>query len=54
MWVHGGPTSQFLDTFQPQVQFFVQAGYVVLLPNIRGSSGYGRHFEDLNDRRLGA
>jgi dipeptidyl aminopeptidase/acylaminoacyl peptidase len=49
MWVHGGPTSQFLDTFQPQVQFFVQAGYVVLLPNIRGSSGYGRRFEDLNN-----
>lgn len=49
VWVHGGPTSQYLDTFQPQVQYFVQAGYVVLEPNIRGSSGYGRRFEDLND-----
>jgi dipeptidyl aminopeptidase/acylaminoacyl peptidase len=47
--IHGGPTSQFLDNFQPQVQFFVQHGYVVLLPNIRGSSGYGRAFEDLNN-----
>ena len=53
VWVHGGPTSQYLDSFQPQVQFFVQAGYVVLLPNIRGSSGYGRRFEDLNDRDWG-
>ncbi len=53
VWVHGGPTSQYMDTFQPQVQFFVQAGYVVLQPNIRGSSGYGRHFEDLNDRDWG-
>lgn len=53
VWVHGGPTSQYLDTFQPQVQFFVQAGYVVLQPNIRGSSGYGRRFEDLNDREWG-
>ncbi len=53
VWVHGGPTSQYLDTFQPQVQFFVQAGYVVLQPNIRGSSGYGRQFEDLNDRDWG-
>lgn len=49
LWVHGGPTSQFSDTFQAQVQFFVQQGYVVLLPNVRGSSGYGRAFEDLNN-----
>ena len=53
MWIHGGPTSQFMDTFQPQVEYFVQAGYVVMLPNIRGSSGYGRRFEDLNDRDWG-
>lgn len=53
LWIHGGPTSQFMDTFQPQVQLFVQAGYVVLLPNIRGSSGYGREFEDLNNRDWG-
>ena len=53
VWVHGGPTSQFMDTLQPQVQFFVAQGYAVLLPNIRGSSGYGRQFEDLNDRDWG-
>jgi dipeptidyl aminopeptidase/acylaminoacyl peptidase len=49
VWVHGGPTSQFMDTFQAQVQFFAQRGYAVLLPNIRGSSGYGRAFEDANN-----
>jgi dipeptidyl aminopeptidase/acylaminoacyl peptidase len=49
LWIHGGPTSQFMDTFQPHVQFFAQRGYVVLLPNIRGSSGYGREFEDANN-----
>jgi dipeptidyl aminopeptidase/acylaminoacyl peptidase len=53
VWVHGGPTSQYYDTFQAQVQFFVQQGYVVLLPNIRGSSGYGKAFEALNDRDWG-
>jgi len=42
-----------MDTYQPQVQFFVDAGYVVLLPNVRGSSGYGRRFEALNDRDWG-
>jgi len=53
LWIHGGPTSQFMDTFQPQVQYFVDAGYVVLLPNVRGSSGYGRAFEDLNRKDWG-
>ena len=53
LWIHGGPTSQFLDTFQPSVQYFVGAGYTVLLPNIRGSSGYGREFEDLNNADWG-
>ena len=49
MWIHGGPTSQFSDSYQPQVQYFAQRGYAVLLPNIRGSSGYGKAFEDANN-----
>ncbi len=53
MWIHGGPTSQFSDTLQPWVQFFAQRGYAVLLPNIRGSSGYSKEFEDLNNRDWG-
>ncbi len=53
LWIHGGPTSQFLDTFQPAVQFFASVGYTLLLPNVRGSSGYGKAFEDLNNRDWG-
>ncbi len=53
VFIHGGPTSQFMDTLQPQVQYFVQRGYTLLLPNIRGSSGYGRRFEDLNNADWG-
>ena len=49
MWIHGGPTSQFSDTYAANMQFFALQGYAVLAPNIRGSSGYGQHFEDLND-----
>jgi len=49
LWIHGGPTSQFNDSFQQHVQFFAQRGYVVLMPNIRGSSGYGLEFEDANN-----
>ncbi len=47
--IHGGPTSQFHDSFQQNAQFFAQRGYVVLLPNIRGSSGYGKDFADANN-----
>jgi dipeptidyl aminopeptidase/acylaminoacyl peptidase len=49
VWIHGGPTSQFNDTMQHHVQYFAQRGYVVILPNIRGSSGYGREFEEANN-----
>lgn len=53
MWIHGGPTSQFNDSFQQHVQYFVNNGYVVLQPNIRGSSGYGKDFEKANQKCWG-
>jgi dipeptidyl aminopeptidase/acylaminoacyl peptidase len=53
VWTHGGPTSQYNDTFHRDAQFFAQRGYVVLLPNIRGSSGYGDRFEKMNNRCWG-
>lgn len=49
LYIHGGPTGQFSDTYLPQAQFLAQMGYVVLAPNIRGSSGYGKAFEDANN-----
>ena len=51
--VHGGPTAQFWDTYQADVQYFIRNGYVVLMPNIRGSTGYGKAFEDMNNRDWG-
>jgi dipeptidyl aminopeptidase/acylaminoacyl peptidase len=53
LWIHGGPTAQFSDNLQRDVQFFAMRGYAVLLPNIRGSSGYGKAFEDANNRCWG-
>jgi dipeptidyl aminopeptidase/acylaminoacyl peptidase len=46
--VHGGPTGQFFQSFDPYAQFLVDQGYVVLKPNIRGSTGYGVEFRDMN------
>jgi dipeptidyl aminopeptidase/acylaminoacyl peptidase len=47
-WVHGGPEGQ--DTFRGDswAQYLAGAGYVVLEPNYRGSSGYGEVFRNLN------
>lgn len=50
---HGGPTSQFSDNFNLHAQFFTEQGYVMLLPNVRGSAGYGRQFEMLNNKDWG-
>ncbi len=51
--VHGGPSAQWLNSWNPQIQLFVNRGYIVLAPNVRGSTGYGKAFEELNDRDWG-
>ena len=51
VYVHGGPESQYRPTFNPIVQYFVACGYVVLAPNVRGSSGYGHAYMALDDVR---
>lgn len=46
--VHGGPTSQYFLRFDMIGQILANQGYVLLQPNIRGSTGYGREFQDMN------
>jgi len=41
---HGGPSARDEWGFDWLVQFFAQAGYAVLQPNFRGSSGYGENW----------
>ena len=53
MHVHGGPNGQTRDAFSPTVQALAEAGFVVASVNYRGSTGYGRAFEDLNNRDWG-
>lgn len=50
--LHGGPEAQERPTFNPQVQALVAAGFTVLAPNIRGSSGFGREFVHADDVEL--
>jgi dipeptidyl aminopeptidase/acylaminoacyl peptidase len=53
--VHGGPESQwrpwFSPSFLPLTQHLVARGYAVAAPNVRGSTGYGKRFEHLDDVR---
>jgi dipeptidyl aminopeptidase/acylaminoacyl peptidase len=48
VYIHGGPTSQTTNSFNRFVQFAVNQGYMVLAPNYRGSSGYGKEFQQAN------
>ncbi len=50
---HGGPTGQTLDSFNRTAIALASRGYLVLAPNPRGSTGYGRAFQDANRRDLG-
>ena len=51
--VHGGPESQwqpwYSSGFGALTQFLVARGYAVAAPNVRGSTGYGKRFEHLDD-----
>ena len=41
---HGGPVWAWYAEFQPDIQLFAANGYAALLPNPRGSSGYGQKY----------
>jgi dipeptidyl aminopeptidase/acylaminoacyl peptidase len=47
--VHGGPESQERPSFNAVFQYFVQRGFGVLAPNVRGSTGYGKAYTRLDD-----
>lgn len=44
--VHGGPTAHAEDRVNPMIQYLVAAGFDVLEPNYRGSTGFGLPFRE--------
>jgi dipeptidyl aminopeptidase/acylaminoacyl peptidase len=48
VYVHGGPTSQTVNSFNRFIQYAANQGYMVLAPNYRGSRGYGKEFQQAN------
>lgn len=51
--IHGGPEAQSRPGFNPSFQFLAnELGVAVLVPNVRGSSGYGKTWLDLDNALL--
>ena len=53
IWVHGGPGGQSRIGFHALTQYLVNHGFVVYAINNRGSSGYGKSFQRLDDGKHG-
>ncbi|HET9742704.1 MAG TPA: S9 family peptidase [Terriglobales bacterium] len=50
---HGGPTGQTVDSFNRQAAALATHGYICIAPNVRGSTGYGQKFQEMNVKDLG-
>jgi dipeptidyl aminopeptidase/acylaminoacyl peptidase len=48
--VHGGPEGQAKQNFNTYVQVLAAAGHTVLVPNVRGSTGYGKSWYSADDK----
>lgn len=48
VFIHGGPASQAVNSFNRFIQHIVNQGYMVIAPNYRGSTGYGKEFQQAN------
>jgi dipeptidyl aminopeptidase/acylaminoacyl peptidase len=46
---HGGPEGESRPAFDGTMQYYLSRGFGVLMPNVRGSTGYGREFQMLDD-----
>jgi dipeptidyl aminopeptidase/acylaminoacyl peptidase len=53
VYIHGGPASQSMDSFNRFIQYMNNQGYLVIAPNYRGGTGYGREFQEGNRRDAG-
>jgi dipeptidyl aminopeptidase/acylaminoacyl peptidase len=50
--IHGGPSYQARPTFSPEYQFWArELGAAVIVPNVRGSTGFGKVYQQLDDQR---
>lgn len=53
VWVHGGPGGQNRKGYRAAIQHLVNHGYAIFAMNNRGSSGYGKTFFHMDDKKHG-
>ncbi|MUK28743.1 prolyl oligopeptidase family serine peptidase [Aliivibrio fischeri] len=53
IYVHGGPGGQSRKGYNPIFQHLINNGYAIFAVNNRGSSGYGKTFFHLDDKKHG-
>ncbi|HRZ78455.1 MAG TPA: prolyl oligopeptidase family serine peptidase [bacterium] len=49
---HGGPEGQFRPYFAAIFQYYISKGFAIVAPNVRGSTGYGQKFMDMDNYKL--
>jgi dipeptidyl aminopeptidase/acylaminoacyl peptidase len=50
--VHGGPEGAAMRIWSPIIAALAGEGHTVIVPNVRGSAGYGKRWYSLDDRHL--
>jgi dipeptidyl aminopeptidase/acylaminoacyl peptidase len=53
MLIHGGPWGRVPWGYSAEAQFLANRGYAVLIPNFRGSTGYGKKFLNAGNKQWG-
>lgn len=53
VWLHGGPTDQWMVTFMPRISYWLSRGWSILVPDHRGSTGHGRAYQQALRGRWG-
>jgi len=53
VWIHGGPGGQSRKGYSALIQHLVNNGYAIFRINNRGSNGYGKTFNHLDDKKHG-
>jgi len=49
IFVHGGVHGDLTDLYIPHIRSLIREGYVIVAPEYRGSTGYGKGFYDMID-----
>jgi dienelactone hydrolase len=47
--IHGGPESHVDPVYMAKLQYLTNRGFIVVVPNVRGSTGFGKHYSFLDN-----